>query len=238
MKKNILITKNLSFETEYMKSDLDKPFNFTLKESEVGVIPNGKLASQLGRFIFGKGIKNSGELIFDECIEYTGNHRLWMQNIGYCFREKGILATQSVFQNVNLPVKYYYKNEDLTAKALNDIGIDEKYWDLRPHLVSWQIRKKILIARSAVLEPKLLFLDDPIAFLDNNGKTDFDRWLKIQKTNKTAILMGLDDPYSSIIWADWVLDSKNEQNYNVQENYTEKQFKIANLLKEEFVEGL
>jgi ABC-type sugar transport system ATPase subunit len=237
MSKTIIEAKDLVFKTNYYNSTEDKPFNFSLDTGEIGVIFNGKIASQLGRLVFGKGEVLSGELNYHKDIEYSKDHDSWKQNIGFCFREKGIFAAQTVYQNVNLPVKYYYQNEDLTSKALLEIEVAQNFWNLRPHLISWPIRKKILLARAAVLNPKFIFLDDPMALLDLAAKKDFHYWIMKQKEKGTAILMGIDEVYSGLIWADWILDKNNKSNYELDNIFSENQYKISALLKEEFLKG-
>jgi ABC-type sugar transport system ATPase subunit len=237
MSEAIISAKNLHFKTDYFNSQNSSPFTFDIKAGEVGVIFNGKIASQIGRMIFGKGELLSGELNYHNSIEYSKENLFWRRNIGFGFREKGVLATQTVYGNVNLPVKYYYQSEELTKQALNDININESYWDLRPHLVSWQVRKKILIARAAVLNPKFIFLDDPVALLDIKAKGEFHHWLEIQKEKGSAILIGIDEIYSGLIWADWTLDNNNNQTYDFKNNFSVNYNQIAELLKEEFNQG-
>jgi ABC-type sugar transport system ATPase subunit len=237
MSETVIEANELVFKTNYYNSSEDKPFNFKVNKGEVGVIFNGKIASQLGRLILGKGDVISGELNYHPDIEYSTEHEYWKQNVGFCFREKGVFAAQTVYQNVNLPVKYYYQDEGLTAKALLEIEVAQRFWDLRPHLISWPVRKKILIARSAVLNPKFIFLDEPMALLDLSAKQDFYYWVMKQKEKGTAILMGIDEVYTGLIWADWILNKDNESSYKFDEMFSENQYKISSLLKEEFLKG-
>jgi len=238
MSHNIIETKNLVFKTKHYDSTEEAPFNLTLGEAEVGVIVNKKLARQIGRHIFGRGSLISGELNYAQSIQYSKKNNEWKENIGFCFREEGIFAAQTVYQNVNLPVKFYNKDESLTIQALLDIGIPQEVWELRPHLTSLEIRKKILIARSAVLNPKFIFMDDPMALLDLESKKAFHKWIKKQKAKGTAILIGTDEIHTALIYADWILGDDHNNNYEFKELYSDNQYQIAKLLKEEFLKEI
>lgn len=193
--------------------------NFKLARGEVGVILGGKETSSLFRLIMGLGqiahgaIKLNGELALDAHADKHAVQRL-RQAIGFGFRDRGLISNLTVLDNVDLPAKYhghYLPGEapgTHGVRALKELRVDASDWRLRPSDVTWEVRKRVLLARAIVLAPKVLVLDDPSALFASPYIPELLGWINGQQSKGTAILIGTNDYAFGLAAADWVLHPK------------------------------
>ena len=194
------------------------PYNFTVDRGEILVILGGKDSSSLLRLLLGLGTVKSGDVRIDGDSIF-GSHMLTndilsrRQKIGFAFRDKGLISNLTILDNVDLPAKYhgYYGNGANLAKgalairALKDLDVDPDLWSVRPNRISSEVRKKVILARSVVLNPSVLILDDPTALVASPFVGTLLKWVLKQKQKGTAVLIGTDDYPFGLSVADWVL---------------------------------
>jgi len=234
MKELILKAKDLAGRTSSSNLGFDVPFNFELYSGEVGIIFSENQSSEMGRLLFGQGKIHKGSLEYHQDIEYREGTTNWKKNIGFSFRDKGLISNLSIFENVNLPTSYYNYDKSNTIEALEDVEIDKSLWNKRPHEVNQSILKLTLLARSIVLKPKFLFLDDPSALLSPRGRKEFYHWLKKQREKGTAILISTNEIYHASIWGDWYLCPKEHIRKNdFHEILTPEQISIQSVLMDQ-----
>jgi ABC-type transporter Mla maintaining outer membrane lipid asymmetry ATPase subunit MlaF len=194
------------------------PMSFDLMAGQIGVVFGGKETSSLFRLIMGSGLIESGEIVLFGSIvrdkDDQGDMAFWRQRIGFGFREKGLISNLSIMDNVDLPARYhgYYVKgipaQSYAEHALAESGVDPRVWDVRPSRISWEVRKRVLLARAIVLRPKILILDDPSALMASTSMPELLRWLFRQKDKGTAILCGTNDYPFGLAVADWVLNPR------------------------------
>lgn len=194
------------------------PICFDLCAGQVGVVLGGKETSSLFRLIMGSGSVESGAItLFGGLVRDNRENcdlTVWRQRIGFGFREKGLISNLSIIDNVDLPARYHgYYGKSIPAyayaeHALAETGVDPRVWDVRPTRISWEIRKRVLLARAIVLRPKIIILDDPSALIASTALPELLRWFQRQKAKGTAILCGTNDYPFGLAVADWVLNPR------------------------------
>ncbi len=116
--------------------------------------------------------------------------------IGFSFQGSALYDSMTVRQNLEFPLKrnkaIFKKKEleDLVINALKDVGL-ENTSDKMPSELSGGMKKRIGIARTLILKPKIMLYDEPTAGLDPITATEINELILSvrEKYNTSSIII-------------------------------------------------
>lgn len=153
----------------YGKTEVLKDINLVIEPGEFFALlgPSGSGKSTLLRLIAGFNQQNSGQLLVDGAdISHVPPHK---RNIGMVFQSYALWPHMSVWDNVafGLVERRLPKAEiqEKVQSALELIGL-EAFATRRPNELSGGQQQRVALARTIVIEPQVLLLDEPLSNLD------------------------------------------------------------------------
>ena len=117
--------------------------------------------------------------------------------IGFVFQSFHLLARNTAFDNVMLPLKYAGISKEEAKKRSNDVldlvGLSSRAKHTPSELSGGQ-QQRVAIARALVNEPSILFADEPTGNLDSKTGQDVMKIFKdLNKNGQTIILITHED---------------------------------------------
>lgn len=187
---------NKSFEEDKVLNDL----NLQLFEEENLVVlgKSGSGKSVLIKLIAGLLNADSGMInVLDEDVTQMKPEALaeMRKKIGFLFQSGALYDSMSVRQNLEFPLSRIRK--DLSAKerlekikdVLENVGLPNVL-DKMPSELSGGMRKRIGLARTIVVDPKIMLYDEPTTGLDPTTSYEISQLiLKVQEKYNTASII-------------------------------------------------
>ena len=197
-RKIVLSVKNLNKIYNEKKSNklvALENLNLEVKEGEIfGLLgPNGAGKSTFINILAGTVIKSSGEVIVWG-FDLDKNPRQVRASIGIVPQEVNLDPFFSPRDILELQAGLYgvKKNERITELILKLVSL-EKYADSYSRSLSGGMKRRLLIAKSLVHQPPIVFLDEPTAGIDLNLRKNM--WQNIKMLNSEGVTIILTTHY-------------------------------------------
>ena len=169
--------------THYGQTRILHGVNMTVQENEIMIIMGGSGSgkSTLLRYLLGLGKPTSGsiKLLGKDITKLTAleMHDL-RKNMGVAFQGGALLSSMTVGENVQLPLVEHTKLDRKTMQIMARMKLEVVnlggFEGLMPAQLSGGMIKRAAVARAIVMDPKLMFFDEPSAGLDPVVSAELD----------------------------------------------------------------
>lgn len=117
-------------------------------------------------------------------------------DIGFLFQGSALYDSMTVRENLEFPLRrhrkkmgYETKTENLVLEALENVGLAHTV-DLMPAELSGGMQRRVALARTLILKPKIIFYDEPTSGLDPiTAKEIIELMRSIQEKYETSSLI-------------------------------------------------
>lgn len=193
---------------------------YLLKNTSIEILHNVNLTVNKGDFIVVTGRSGSGKStllnilgLIDDYNEgqylFMGNDISYMRDnkkaifrnkeVGFIFQQFNLINDFTVYQNVELALKYnkniyWKKRKEIIIEKLAEVNMLEKM-NYYPYELSGGQQQRVAIARALVNEPNIILADEPTGSLDYKNGNDIMSLLT--KLKKTVIMVTHNENYCS-----------------------------------------
>jgi len=172
--KEIIRTEDLY--AGYEGSVVLKELNFIINKGEITVIlgKSGCGKSTILKTIIGLIPPISGDIYFyEKRMDYLSESSVnnLYRRIGVLFQNNALLNSLNLYDNVSIPIKMHYPElqkeieREMVFSTLSQVGL-LKSFNKFPSQLSGGMRKRAALARSMILDPDIIFCDEPTTGLD------------------------------------------------------------------------
>ena len=176
-----------------------KNINFSVKKGEIMVVMGGSGSgkSTLLRFLLGLNTPVSGHIrLLGKDITAMSNRELhdMRKNMGVSFQGGALFSSMTLGENIQLPLREHTQLNESTMKIMARMKLEvvnlAGFEDLMPSQLSGGMVKRAALARAIIMDPKMLFFDEPSAGLDPVVSAELDEMiLKLRDAMNMTIVV-------------------------------------------------
>lgn len=173
--------------------------NLVIEEGEFLAIigPSGSGKSTLMHILGCLDTPTSGKMLLEgkDISRMSANELSTVRNkrIGFVFQTFNLLPRFNILQNVELPMVYGgvspFERKKRAMDILKMVGLDDR-WNHLPQELSGGQRQRAAIARALIMNPAMVFADEPTGNLDTKtGAQIMELFKELNKAGHTIILV-------------------------------------------------
>lgn len=189
------VKKTVSTNEEHLTIISDANFEVQAGQSVAIVGTSGAGKSTLMTLISGLDLPSEGEILLLgqslNALDDDQRAKLRSQSIGFVFQSFLLIPTLTALENVTLPALLRGDKED-TARAtelLELVGLGKRIHH-RPSQLSGGEQQRVAIARAFMLNPKILFADEPTGNLDSvTAEKIIELLFALNQTHGTTLVL-------------------------------------------------
>lgn len=179
-----------------------KDFSMQVREEEnVAVLgKSGSGKSVLIKCIIGLLLPDQGNIrVLDKVVTDLNQEELdqLRMHVGFLFQSNALYDSMTVRENLEFPLRRHslkgsfdaHEVDALVMEALDNVGLGHTV-DMMPAELSGGMRKRIALARTLILKPKIILYDEPTTGLDPITAREISELiLSVQEKYKTSSII-------------------------------------------------
>ncbi len=205
--------RTLSQEFEVLK---EVSVGFPRGKSTVIMGPSGCGKSTLLKVAAGILLPESGRALLEgEDLSRLSERRMrdFRRRGGFVFQDAALWGNQTVFDNLALPVRFHEPQlapQEVRRRVMDALGRMSmaNQAALRPSQLSAGERKLVSFLRGIILEPQVVFLDEPTTSIDHAMAERMTAMIRLLKERECTIIAVTHDPTLTSMIADFLVVMK------------------------------
>ena len=211
--------------------------------SIVGASGSGK--STLLNMLAGLEKPTKGEIVIaGEHIEKKNESQLVKfrrEHVGFIFQSFNLMSTMNAIENIALPLTFQGVDRRTRTKRAEKVAQLVGLWKYRNHKptqMSGGQQQRVGVARALVVEPEIIFADEPTGNLDSKTSAEVMELMRkvVREKNQTLVMVTHDNYLAS--FADKIIHIKDGKITQIEEGKASQAETVEELKAEELTNAV